>query len=89
MDVAAEETRQGSTSKANKPSSDAPRVVYKAHPGTTPEDEARALAAVYSFVLERYRQRQAATTGGDGERNSEPQHAQEPSEERPSTGGSG
>lgn len=60
MGVAANDTKQNTSHKANQSSSDAPRVVYKSHPETDPTSETRTLANVYAFVLESYEQKRIA-----------------------------
>ena len=67
MGVAADETRRGTYPRADKKSSDALHVVYTPNPEVSPETEARALAAVYAFVLERHQQKEAAAEVGDSE----------------------
>ncbi len=37
-----------------------PRIVYSPRAGATPESELNALAAIYSFCLQRHRERQLA-----------------------------
>jgi hypothetical protein len=39
---------------------DGPRVTYTPRPGTTPENELAALAAVYAFVIRAHEQKKAA-----------------------------
>jgi hypothetical protein len=43
-----------------------PSICYRPLPNATPESEAEVLAAVYSFLIERYENRKAARfVGGD------------------------
>jgi hypothetical protein len=43
---------------------DSTRITYRALPGTTPEEEARALAAVYRLVLQVHAERQKGACPG-------------------------
>jgi hypothetical protein len=40
------------------------RITYTPRPGVTPDDEARVLAAVYSFVLQAYRPKKKGARPG-------------------------
>ncbi len=47
------------------------RVVYVERPGTTPQSEAEALAAVYRFLLESYESKATETISEDEDRQEE------------------
>jgi hypothetical protein len=49
------------------PTADGPRIGYRPRPDATPEDEARVLAGVYAFLIERAEREKAAGAERDVE----------------------
>ena len=65
MGVDAKENRRGAERAGASGSSDtAPRIVYVPRPDATAQQEIAALAAAYSFILERHEGKQGTDPGG-------------------------
>ncbi len=55
--------KQGASRRPNRPTGDAPRVVYTPNLDATPQGELAAIASAYRFVIERAQRSKA--TGGE------------------------